>query len=228
MASTARTTYVLTTNGVDHGATYTRKADALKTAQSYVWAAERMERDNSTHVHVIEVRTRRTGKIVFSESVTVPALPVPAVETPSTPVKRDPGVAAAIFLSSVLLARRTVDAKSITPDNPPLPKAVPVIHTGTYYPNVPGACSIREARPLYVGDERVTVGVEATGLAYVFIGCGAAANGWGVDVSGMSYPEFYAWVNDVAANQGERVQLSLPGDFNAPSGFREIPVTKIH
>lgn len=29
-------------------------------------------------------------------------------------------------------------------------------------------------------------------------------------------------------NGTERVQLSLPGDFNALSGFREIPVTEIN
>ena len=41
--------------------------------------------------------------------------------------------------------------------------------TGHYEPSAPGARTIREARPLYVGDKRVTVVVEGR-TAYLFVG----------------------------------------------------------
>jgi hypothetical protein len=167
-ATTTRTRYVVTTNGVDLTDTYASKGKALETAQAYVWAAERMARDSQEHVHTVSVRTVRTGKIVFERSVTVPALSVEPVQEP---------------------VQTTVSP-------------------GTYYPNVPGARSLRDARPLYVGDEHVSVGVQSDLTAYIHIGCRSARNGWGVDVSGMSYAEFYAWVYDVVTTQQDAAPVS--------------------
>lgn len=59
------TTYILTTNGTDHSITYTSKAKAVETAQTYVWGAQESKRGE----HHITVRTEKTGKIVFDETV---------------------------------------------------------------------------------------------------------------------------------------------------------------
>lgn len=84
---------------------------------------------------------------------------------------------------------------------------------GTYYPSIPGARTLWESKPLYVGDRRVSVAVETGGLAYVFIGCNKAETGWDVDVSHMSDAEFYAWINDVAEAsriaEDARIQANL-------------------
>lgn len=76
------TRYIVSTNGVDLSTTYASKGKALETANAYVYGAERMTRDETEHTHVITVRTERTGKIVFDQSVTVPALPAPAPQAP--------------------------------------------------------------------------------------------------------------------------------------------------
>lgn len=69
------TRYILRTNGIDDSATYTSKNKAIAEAQAYVGAAERMERDATEHTHVIQIRTQLSGKIVFDQTVVVPALP---------------------------------------------------------------------------------------------------------------------------------------------------------
>lgn len=69
----ATTRYIVNTNGVDLSATYTSKAKALENAQAYVWAAQRTEHTATERTHHITVRTATTGKIVFNETVTVPA-----------------------------------------------------------------------------------------------------------------------------------------------------------
>jgi hypothetical protein len=74
----------------------------------------------------------------------------------------------------------TVPALPVEPVQEPVQATV---RPGTYYPNVPGARSLRDARPLYVGDEHVSVGVQEDLTAYIHIGCRSARNGWGVDVT---------------------------------------------
>lgn len=69
----ATTRYILSSNGIDHSTLYTSKAKVLETAQAYVWAAQHTAQDTTEQVHHITVRTATTGKIVFDETVTVPA-----------------------------------------------------------------------------------------------------------------------------------------------------------
>jgi hypothetical protein len=60
------TTYILTTNGTDHTVTYTNKAKAIEAAQVYVWGAQ----ESNQGEHHISVRTQKTGKVIFEETVT--------------------------------------------------------------------------------------------------------------------------------------------------------------
>ncbi|NUR00411.1 MAG: hypothetical protein HOY79_28935 [Streptomyces sp.] len=72
------------------------------------------------------------------------------------------------------------------------------IHNGSYRPNVKGATSLRDARPLYVGNDRVTVEVypwEGGQWITIFVGCKAAFEG--PIPAGIEYDaEFYAFIHE--------------------------------
>jgi hypothetical protein len=78
----AGTRYIVSTNGVDLSTTYASKARAIETANAYVFGAERMTRTTTEQTHVIQIRTVATGKIVFDQTVIVPALPSEPVHEP--------------------------------------------------------------------------------------------------------------------------------------------------
>lgn len=72
------------------------------------------------------------------------------------------------------------------------------IHNGSYRPNAKGATSLRDARPLYVGNDRVIVEVypwEGGQWMTIFVGCKAAFEG--PIPAGIEYDaEFYAFIHE--------------------------------
>jgi hypothetical protein len=71
------------------------------------------------------------------------------------------------------------------------------ISTGYYYPNRPGAKTVREARSMYIGAERVTAHVAEDGTAIVYLGLRWAYNG-PIPESVTTNGAFYDWVVTVA------------------------------
>ena len=72
------------------------------------------------------------------------------------------------------------------------------IANGNYRPNAKGATSLRDARPLYVGNDRVTVDVypwEGGQWMTIFVGCKMAFEG--PIPAGIEYDvEFYAFIHE--------------------------------
>jgi hypothetical protein len=69
--------------------------------------------------------------------------------------------------------------------------------TGTYYPAAPGARTWREARPLYIGRDRVSAEITADRQGYVFVGLHMVfAGAIPADVQGSA--DVTRWAREVA------------------------------
>jgi hypothetical protein len=108
------------------------------------------------------------------------------------------------------------------------------ISTGYYYPNRPGAKTVREARSMYIGAERVSAHVAEDGTAIVYLGLRWAYNG-PIPESVTTNGAFYEWVVTVAetfaaapAAQPEEAPIAADKPKGRDySGFSEIEITNL-
>lgn len=77
---------------------------------------------------------------------------------------------------------------------------VPVIANGHYEPSQRGSKSLKDSKPLYIGNDQVTIEVtESDGVQTVayFVGTKLLAEG-PMPAKIRNYPTFYAWVHEIA------------------------------
>jgi hypothetical protein len=106
--------------------------------------------------------------------------------------------------------------------------------SGHYEPNAPGARTIREAKPLYVGDKRVTVQV-ANRTAYLFVG---TTYGEPIELPEhvMNGGDVNRWAQETIANRPEETEheyvvtgaLITPDAYNPHHPFADIVKAKSH
>jgi hypothetical protein len=176
------TRYIIRTNGVDLDERFTSKARAISEAESLVKASEARKGND-----VISVRTEKTAKCVFE--YIAPRFPI------GTKVRvANKGLGNACRKETERVGEfegvvtYTGECRIGTEKNWSIPavivqatdgtdrailvgdlELVPEDLTGHYEPSAPGAKTIRDARPLYLGDKHVTVEVTDR-TAYLYVG----------------------------------------------------------
>lgn len=81
---------------------------------------------------------------------------------------------------------------------------------GSYKPNAAGARTLADARPLYIGDHRVTAEVSETGHYTVFIGCKIAAEGELTGSEGELNSFFRELALAASEETAEQVEVQTP------------------